>query len=359
MVLLKKQIVSNALKSKVSFTGTNGRKFITVHQTGNTSVGANAQAHANIQTNGNPRAASWHYSVDGKQAIQSFEDTAQLWHCGDGRGNGNLNSIGIELCINADGIYKKTLENGAELVKQLMEKYNIPIENVRQHFNWSGKNCPAQIRANKDGIGWSDFLNMVKGQKVEPIQEAAKPVQTKPSTGSYTGNSVVDYLSSIGVDNSYTNRAKLAKEHGISNYSGTAAQNAELLKIMRNESTVEDVSRDNDTPDYKGASVVDYLNYLGKDSSFNNRKKLADQYGVKNYTGTASQNTALLNAMQKAGTTTSKPKSSYTGSSLVDYLKTINVDSSFANRKKLAAQYGVANYTGTAAQNSQLLNKMR
>lgn len=294
MVLLKKQLVSNALKSKVGYNGTNGRKFITVHQTGNTSNGANAQAHANIQSRGNTRSAGWHYSVDDKQAIQSFEDTAQLWHCGDGRGNGNLNSIGVELCINADGNYKKTLENGAELVKQLMDKHNIPIENVRQHFNWSGKNCPAQIRANKDGIDWDDFLSMVKGKKVEPIKEAVTPV----SKNAYDGNSVVDYLKAIGVDNSYANRAKLAKEHGIKNYTGTAAQNAELLEIMRNESTVEDVSRDNDVPEYKGASLVDYLNHVKKGSSFNDRKKLADQYGIKNYKGTAAQNTALLNALQ-------------------------------------------------------------
>lgn len=294
MVLLKKQIVSNALKSKVGYNGTNGRKFITVHQTGNTSTGANAQAHADIQSRGNTRKAGWHYSVDDSLAIQSFEDTAQLWHCGDGRGNGNLNSIGIELCINADGNYKKTLENGAELVKLLMDRHNIPIENVRQHWHWSGKNCPAQIRANKDGIDWNDFLAMVKGKKVEPIKEAATPV----SKNAYDGNSVVDYLKVIGVDNSYANRAKLAKEHGIKNYTGTAAQNAELLEIMRNESTVEDVSRDNDVPEYKGASLVDYLNHIKKGSSFNDRKKLADQCGIKNYKGTAAQNTALLNALQ-------------------------------------------------------------
>lgn len=294
MVLLKKQIVSNALKSKVGYSGTNGRKFITVHQTGNTGTGANAQAHADIQSRGNTRKAGWHYSVDDSLAIQSFEDAAQLWHCGDGKGNGNLNSIGIELCINADGNYKKTLENGAELVKLLMDRHNIPIENVRQHWHWSGKNCPAQIRANKDGIDWNDFLAMVKGKKVEPIKEAATPV----SKNAYDGNSVVDYLKVIGVDNSYANRTKLAKEHGIKNYTGAAAQNAELLEIMRNESTIEDVSRDNDVPEYKGASLVDYLNHVKKGSSFNDRKKLADQYGIKNYKGTAAQNTTLLNALQ-------------------------------------------------------------
>lgn len=41
--------------------------------------------------------------------------------------------------------------------------------------------------------------------------------------------------------------------------------------------------------------------------------------------------------------------------SIVDWLKSQGRDSSFAARKKLAAQYGISNYTGTAEQNMQLL----
>ena len=48
----------------------------------------------------------------------------------------------------------------------------------------------------------------------------------------------------------------------------------------------------------------------------------------------------------------------YTGSSIVDYLKSIGQDSSYAARSALAAQYGISNYTGTAAQNTQLLGML-
>lgn len=48
-------------------------------------------------------------------------------------------------------------------------------------------------------------------------------------------------------------------------------------------------------------SIVDYLNSRGQNSSYNNRKKLAEQYGINNYSGTASQNTNLLKAMQGGG----------------------------------------------------------
>lgn len=48
-------------------------------------------------------------------------------------------------------------------------------------------------------------------------------------------------------------------------------------------------------------SIVDYLNSRKQDSSYNNRKKLANQYGINNYSGTAAQNTSLLKAMQGSG----------------------------------------------------------
>ena len=47
------------------------------------------------------------------------------------------------------------------------------------------------------------------------------------------------------------------------------------------------------------ASIVDYLKSRGMDSSFNARKNLENQYGISNYSGTAKQNTSLLKTMQQ------------------------------------------------------------
>jgi len=47
------------------------------------------------------------------------------------------------------------------------------------------------------------------------------------------------------------------------------------------------------------------------------------------------------------------------GTSLVNALNSINVDSSFTNRQRIAAANGMTNYTGTAAQNTQMLNLLR
>ena len=46
----------------------------------------------------------------------------------------------------------------------------------------------------------------------------------------------------------------------------------------------------------------------------------------------------------------------YSGNSIVDALKSIKVDSSFSNRKKIAIANGIKDYKGTASQNIKLLN---
>lgn len=51
--------------------------------------------------------------------------------------------------------------------------------------------------------------------------------------GGYMGPSVVDYLNSVGKPSDFATRAELAKQNGIANYTGTAAQNTQLLNTLR------------------------------------------------------------------------------------------------------------------------------
>ena len=51
--------------------------------------------------------------------------------------------------------------------------------------------------------------------------------------------------------------------------------------------------------------------------------------------------------------------STYQGASIVDYLNTVGQASDFASRSILAAKMGISGYTGTSAQNTQLLNSLR
>ncbi len=87
---IKNQLVTS--RARTSGEG-NPCTSITVHETGNTDPGADAQAHANLQSNGNVRQASWHITVDDKQAIRSFPDTVKCWHAGDATGKAALDRL--------------------------------------------------------------------------------------------------------------------------------------------------------------------------------------------------------------------------------------------------------------------------
>src|SRR5699024_6054346 len=119
--MIKQQLVSNDIARRVTYGGGNPKKYIVIHETANTNKGANAQAHANLQSNGNSRQASWHYQVDDKQVIQSFADNTKCWHAGSKKYNEQ--SVGIEICVNSDGDFKKEVDNAIELTKLLMTKY--------------------------------------------------------------------------------------------------------------------------------------------------------------------------------------------------------------------------------------------
>ncbi|EEL86793.1 N-acetylmuramoyl-L-alanine amidase [Bacillus cereus] len=139
-------------------------KYITIHETDNYSVGANASNHAQYlysqATGTTDRSASWHFTVDDKEIYQHLPLNENGWHAGDGaEGTGNRESIAIEIAVNQDGDYNKAVENARKLAAYLMGELNIPLENVKKHQFWSGKNCPAIMIKNN---AWEPFLQGTK-----------------------------------------------------------------------------------------------------------------------------------------------------------------------------------------------------
>ena len=159
---IKRLIVSDAVSNRVSFGRGNPRNYLTIHQTGNTAAGANAKAHHNLQARSGI-GYGWHWQVDDHEAIQTHDHDFKIWHAGDGRGKGNTESISIEICVNLDGDYNQSVENGAKLAALILKEENIDISKMVQHNYWTGKNCPEQIRACKNGICWSHFVEKVRG----------------------------------------------------------------------------------------------------------------------------------------------------------------------------------------------------
>ena len=129
---------------------------ITIHETANTSEGADAEAHSDYLSTTSDEV-SWHYTVDDHQIYQHLPDNEEAWHSGDREGNHS--SIGIELCVNADGNFDQTMENAAKLTAFLLKEYDLTIDDVKQHYDFNGKDCPLIIR--QEGR-WDEFLGMVQ-----------------------------------------------------------------------------------------------------------------------------------------------------------------------------------------------------
>ena len=184
--------------------------YIVIHY-----VGAESSAENNATYFANNRLTkSAHYFVDETSIWQSVEDKNVAWHCGGGLHGDeghtfykkctNSNSIGIEMCCkkSSSGWYfeDNTVRNTVDLVKCLMEQYNIPIERVIRHYDVTGKICPAPY---VDEQEWTVFKNMIIREEEEMIEkvyhninevpEWAKPTMQKIiSKGWYKGTSATD-----------------------------------------------------------------------------------------------------------------------------------------------------------------------
>ena len=135
--------------------------FITIHNTGN--IGAPAKNNHNYMKNCNKhgeRIASWHFTVDDKEIYQAAPANMRCYHAGTSRGNNT--SIGIEICMfNDKERQRKAYMNAIELVKILMKYYNLSADKVRQHYDWSKKDCPQWLRSGKFGYTWSWFKSQL------------------------------------------------------------------------------------------------------------------------------------------------------------------------------------------------------
>jgi len=159
-MIIRQLFVSPSVAAKVTSGKRNTRKKVCIHETGNKAKGSRADNHARLQANGNSRNASWHWTVDDKEAVQSFTHNYQCWAAGTTQGNNE--AIHIEMCVNSDGDYKKTVQNTAELVAKILKEEGLTVNDVAQHNFYSGKNCPERMRSTSAPIPWHSFLQMVK-----------------------------------------------------------------------------------------------------------------------------------------------------------------------------------------------------
>ncbi|HDR3894302.1 N-acetylmuramoyl-L-alanine amidase [Bacillus cereus] len=165
-------------------------EFITVHNTYNDATAENEVAYM-IR---NDNQVSFHIAVDDKEAVQGIPLERNAWHTGDGNGNGNRKSIGIEICYSLSGgeRYYKAEDNATIVVAQLMKQYNIPIYKVCTHQSWSGKYCPHRMLA--EGR-WNNFI-----ERVQHAYNGGSSLSNLTPTPSFSGETGIAYIGGNSVN---------------------------------------------------------------------------------------------------------------------------------------------------------------
>lgn len=158
------------LKANRPRTSTN---YITIHNTGMAHPTATASG-LNDYIHSTDRVASWHFSVDDTEAYQELKLDEIGWHAGDGSttygdywlsagvwciGGGNRNSVGLETCVYSGVDYNMVMRNTAKLVSKLLVHYNLTTSDIRQHYDFSGKDCPQVLRQSGR---WSEQLELIE-----------------------------------------------------------------------------------------------------------------------------------------------------------------------------------------------------
>ncbi|RKJ20752.1 hypothetical protein D7X33_45345, partial [Butyricicoccus sp. 1XD8-22] len=165
-------------------------EYITIHNTSNRASALNEARYHNSNNN----QVSFHFAVDDKEVIQVVPTDRNAWHCGDGQGEGNRKSIGIEICYSTLGgeKYEQAEQNAVEFTAKLLHERGWNIDRVKTHKYWTQigvkkgysnyvKNCPHRIL---DEDRWDEFL--------ERIQKELDKLNGKVSAKSLTDIEVKD-----------------------------------------------------------------------------------------------------------------------------------------------------------------------
>lgn len=167
--------IKKNLANSANYGGTRNKiEYIVIHYTAND--GDTDEANANYFKN-NIVKASAHYFVDDDSITLSVPENRIAYSVGGAKYSNtkggsyhgkctNTNSISVELCdTKRNGKYdftETTLNNAAELVKDLITRYNIPIQNVIRHYDVTGKICPKLFVENE--TEWNNFKSRLSNK---------------------------------------------------------------------------------------------------------------------------------------------------------------------------------------------------
>lgn len=181
------QIKHQYLDHKFSWRTSKARiEWIVVHYSGIVRAqGQAAVVERSIRRS--ERESSTHYIVGEDGIIQIVRDRHRAWHVGGYCSSNkcraeNNNSLGVDLVEckrntrsndvkDCDWYFTdKVIQDGAQLVAWLADKYNIPQSHIVRHFDVTGKWCPRpfvgkdvnEVTGDIHEIGWIMFKERVR-----------------------------------------------------------------------------------------------------------------------------------------------------------------------------------------------------
>jgi N-acetylmuramoyl-L-alanine amidase len=189
------QITDMLLTNKNARPGTKiTPRGLVIHWTANEGKGANAVANRNY-FNKPTTEASAHYIVDDKQIVRCLPENEMGYHVGAKQykpeavaklsSYPNNCTIGIEMCVNADGNFQETYRRTVELAADILKRHGWGVDRLWRHFDITGKNCPAYFVSDDYGRkytgltaaqAWAKFKDDVNRLLTGNPQTKEKPV---------------------------------------------------------------------------------------------------------------------------------------------------------------------------------------
>lgn len=178
-------------------------------------------------------------------------------------------------------------------------------------------------------------------------------------------------MNSIGISCDWSLHCRIAAKNGIEDFKGTAKQNTQLLNLLKKGELLN--------PDYVDSSKYyakcnsSYTTFyaamdsIGVSCDWELHCKIAQANGIKNFTGTAAQNTKLLQLLKTGKLIKPDVKkenncypacaSSYT--TFYAAMESIGISCDWELHCQIAKTNGIKDFTGTAAQNTELLKLLK
>ena len=148
-------------------------EYIVIHYTAN--LGDTAKNNADYFAREIVKASA-HYFVDETETWNSVPEDSIAYHVGAKQyfhpASRNANSIGIEICMQdkQGRLRQASIDRAAQIVRDLMAKYDVPADRVIRHYDVTHKNCPAPMVS--DRALWAAFQ---KSLEVKPVSDTPAP----------------------------------------------------------------------------------------------------------------------------------------------------------------------------------------